>query len=52
MKLEIIIVLKSSHKDGDYNSCNAENSENNCLICDSDKHRVLLSSPGPSKCMC
>ena len=52
MKLEIIIVLKSSHKDDDYNSCDAENSETHCLICDSDKHRVLLSSPGPSKCMC
>eukprot|EP00828_Plagiopyla_frontata_P022972 TRINITY_DN2953_c0_g1_i2.p4 TRINITY_DN2953_c0_g1~~TRINITY_DN2953_c0_g1_i2.p4 ORF type:complete len:278 (-),score=48.98 TRINITY_DN2953_c0_g1_i2:1759-2592(-) len=41
-----------SHKDGDYNSCDSENSETHCLICNSAKHRVLLSDSGPSKCMC
>ena len=48
----IYLQYLSSHKNGDYNSCNAENNEINCLICNPAAHRILLLSPGPSKCIC
>ena len=45
------MLIKSSHKNNDFNSCNMENSKNNCTICDDNKQRILLSI-SPSKCIC
>ena len=41
----------SSHKIGDYNSCNLENTKENCTKCDNTKGRTLLSA-SPSECVC
>ena len=48
----LLLFSLSSHKHEDYESCNTENNSNHCLKCNSDKHRYLESSPGPSKCLC
>ena len=34
-------MLNSSHKSGDYNSCNIEENKYNCILCDTTKLRVL-----------
>ena len=52
MVKDLYIKYFSSHKAGDYESCDEENNVNHCLKCDSNKHRYLLSAPAPSKCIC
>ena len=56
MSLQLVLFLQihfslSSHKNGDYDSCNVANDKNNCTICDSNKYRVLKST-APSECVC
>ena len=46
--LLIIKLLFSSHNVSDYNACNAEDTRNACTKCDSDQHRVLITT----KCKC
>ena len=47
-KKYIRIIIFSSHKAGDYDSCNGLD-DDDCLICNGDKNRTMITG---NKCMC
>ena len=44
--------LNSSAKAGDYDSCDAENADNHCLICDAAVKRLKKIDESESYCSC
>ena len=50
--INFITNLNSSTKIGDYESCDAENAANHCLICDADVKRLKKIVGSDSYCSC
>ena len=44
--------IKSSKKNGDYNSCDAELLDNHCTKCDENDHKTLKTNLSGSYCYC
>ena len=52
VSMHFINNLNSSAKAGDYESCDAENTANRCLICDADVKRLKKIDGSNSYCSC